>query len=128
MQDEAAPKDGALYESVKAMPSKRLANGVEKVDGLSPEEEEMLERGGNLALRGTKRRVLRWSWYTGFGFGALLLLALCIAIIAMGAIYIYQLTESGKLGDAIGALLQFLFGAAVTLAAEFLIKKASGKA
>jgi riboflavin transporter FmnP len=71
--------------------------------------------------------VLRWCWYLGFGCAALLAFAGCVALIAMVSIYIYTITESGKLGDVIGSILQFVFGGAAVLATEFLVKKANAK-
>ena len=120
-----APPEGELYASLKAAPTKRLVNGIERVDGLSPEEGESLERGGLFALRGTKRRVLRWTWYAGFVLALLRAFAACIAVIVMVGIYINEISDSGKLDGVISAIMQFMFGAAATLAAEFLIKKAS---
>src|SRR3546814_20989138 len=66
-----------LYGAVKGTSTPRLKNGVEKVDVLTPEEEEGMERGGEFVLRATKRRIKVVSMWVLFVFG-------CIVIGALG--------------------------------------------
>ena len=72
--------DGKLYDAVAQTSQKRLRNAVEKVDGLSPEDEQALERGGKLALRGTLRLIGRLSLWVVF------VLCTAIAIAVLSAI------------------------------------------
>src|SRR3546814_17483660 len=66
-----------LYGAVKGTSTPRLKNSVEKVDVLTPEEEEGMERGGEFVLRATKRRIKVVSMWVLFVFG-------CIVIGALG--------------------------------------------
>jgi hypothetical protein len=122
---EPPPSEGGeLYDNLKKTPAKRLTNSIEKVDGLTPEEEQAAERGGNLALRGTRRKVQRWWCYAYFGFGIAVGVLALVAVVVMVALYISWIYHEGKIESTIGGIIAFVLGSAVTLAVErFLPEK-----
>ncbi|HEX3667167.1 MAG TPA: hypothetical protein VHU23_18235 [Rhizomicrobium sp.] len=113
------------YERLKQTTAKRLINSVERVDGVSPEEEEAQERGGRLALRGTKRKVERWFWIALFWFGVASAAIAFLALVALTILYFDEMWREGKIEGAVSGILAFIFGAAVTLAAEAMLHRKS---
>ncbi len=61
MPDNLTDQKGELFDSVADTKTPRLKNAVENVDGITADEEKDLERGGQLALRGTKRNIFRFA-------------------------------------------------------------------
>ena len=112
--------DGELYDAVAKVPKKNLKSAVEKVDGLSEEDEAALDRGGRFALRGTMRRIGRWSLWLGFGIGAALAVIFVIAVGSLTYSYLVEIVAKGKSGDVLTAILTFFAGVATTLGVEFL--------
>ena len=113
------PKNG-LYEEIKDASSRNLRNSVEKVDGITPEEEEALERGGRFALRGTMRRIGRWCLWVGFFAGLVFVLGALAAIAYLTYSYVTGVVDSGRTEAVITAILSFVFGIVATLAVEFI--------
>ena len=110
----------SLLKEIKDTSSRKLTSGVEKVDSLTAEEEEGLDRGGNQALRATKRKIKRWAWYAGFVSVVVLAVGAMVGIFAVGGFYITYVIENDRIADVIGDVIGFLFGVAATLAVEFL--------
>lgn len=105
-----------LLEAVKNVPSQRLTNGVEEVDAISSDEEEALERGGSLALRGARRRFFRRL----YGLGFALICVFALTLIGLLVAYVWHVATTGAVVQVIEGILGFAFGVAVTLAVEFL--------
>ncbi|MYB33889.1 MAG: hypothetical protein F4X92_01935 [Gammaproteobacteria bacterium] len=76
-----------LFEDVSGKSTPRLKNAVEKVDGITSDEEADLKRGGQLALRNTRRNIYRWALWSGFVLLAILVMAICTGIIWLGFHY-----------------------------------------
>ena len=110
----------SLLDQIKDTSSRKLTSGVEKVDSLTAAEEEGLDRGGNQALRATKRKIKRWGWYAGFALVVALACGGLVGILAVGGIYVAYVIENDRIADVIADVIGFLFGVAATLAVEFL--------
>ena len=109
-------RETTLLEEVKHTTPQRLTNGIEEVEAISTDEEEALERGGSLALRGARRRFYRRLY--GLGFGLICILAL--ALIGLIGVYIWHVATTGVVVQVIEGILGFAFGVAATLAVEFI--------
>ena len=116
---------GQLFEDFSGQSIPRLKNAVEKVDGITSDEEANLERGGQLALRGTKRNIYRWALWSGFVLLAILIMAFCAGIIWLGFHYFDATIKSQKTGETIEKVMTFLFGVAVTVAVQLMLRKSS---
>lgn len=121
------PEQSPLYDEVKQADPGRLFNGVERVEGLMPEAEEQLERGGNVALRGTKRRISRLCLWGLFVVGAVSVSAAVVAVIFLGYSYLNEVVAAGRTAEVFTALIAFIFGVASTIAVEFLWHLATRK-
>lgn len=109
-------REQTLLEEVRHAPPQRLTNGIEEVEAISSDEEEALDRGGSLALRGARRRFFRRLY--GLGFGLICIFAL--ALVGLVGVYIWHVAASGTITQVIEGILGFAFGVAATLAVEFL--------
>src|SRR3546814_10716102 len=89
-----------LYGAVKGTSTPRLKNGVEKVDVLTPEEEEGMERGGEFVLRATKRRIKVVSMWVLFVFGCIVIGALGLAFLSLVGLYVYGVVRTGTVTEA----------------------------
>lgn len=66
MPDNTSDYSNGLLDDVVDTPTSGLKNAIRKVDGITPDEEDRLERKGQLDLRDNKRtidRYTRWSVY-----------------------------------------------------------------
>lgn len=120
MPENRRPPDPELYNAVKGTSSTTLTNAVEKVDGITAEDEEALERGGKLALRGTKRRIARWSLWFVFFLCSAGSLAVVVGVGYLAYAYVIQIVAQGEAGQTLSAIIGFVLGIATTLAVEFL--------
>jgi hypothetical protein len=112
-----------LLSDLKSTPAKRLAKIVQRIDGLSPEEEEALERGDKLALRAKLRKLQGWSYHVIFCAGVVLTIGFVLSVFAMLGLYISKVNSEGKIEIVMRQILTFLAGVAVTLAIERFSKK-----
>lgn len=112
-----------LYEKLEQTPEVPLSMAVGGAEGLTPEEEERLDRGENHETRKAFRRALRrvigfGGWSLGF-----VLLALCILLIVILAIYAKEIVDEGATSDVVGAIVAYIFGVASTIAVEQFVRK-----
>ena len=116
-----------LFGKLKDTPVEKLRSIVGDVDGLTEEQAERLDRGGDQALRAAKRKLTRWTWYTIFCVGLVVAVIVVIGIGVLGYIFIVDVVQNDRISDVIAGLLSFVFGVAFTLAVEFLWRIGTGK-
>ena len=112
---------------LRGTPQHLLRSGVEKTEGLSPEDEEALERGGRHVQRATMRRIGRWSLWSLFGIGLLTALGILAGVGYVTYSHINEMVSTGKSGQMLSQMLGFLSGIAVTLAVQLLWYIGRGK-
>lgn len=122
------PEDSELFERLATTPSDQMARAAKRADHLTPEDEEAYQRGNRAAMRRTMRLIRSYSAWTVYGLGVLIALAILGLFFVLLWRYGVDLwSRPDKASGVVTGLLQFLFGVFVTLGAELLIKKASGK-
>ncbi|TNE42729.1 MAG: hypothetical protein EP347_00215 [Alphaproteobacteria bacterium] len=117
MTDEE-DETGSLLEGIKSTPPTKIRSGFEKVEGLSPEEEEELERGGKHAVRGTIRRAGRYFIWALWGVLCVIVVVFGIGVIVLLSKYLFNVM--GDLGKTETFLIQVWDNILLVLATLFL--------
>jgi|GEM_PF-4404221 len=84
----------------------------------------MLDRADD---EGRIRRVKRWGCYTAFILFVLLALGLLAVVFVLLWAWVDHVIENDLVPGIISAIMSFIFGAAFTIAVEFLWRVGSGK-
>jgi hypothetical protein len=112
-----------LLTALKSTPSKRLAKVVQRIDALTPEDEEALERGDKFVLKAKLRKLQGWAYHVLFWAGVAVAVIFVLALCAMISLYIAKVNAEGKIESVMASILTFVAGIVVTLAVERFAKR-----